>query len=276
MRYHLGLSSYAYYWAAALKPNGKPFTAWDLLDRTVALGLDVVQICENVPLVGWAESDLERFRESATRQGVLLELGVRSLDFAHLRTAFETAHILGSRILRFVPWSGSQGQQRLPGDKLYGFVKALLPLCREYAITLAIENYFDIRDEELVACVERLGDEHIGICLDTANSTGFLQPPLETVKVLAPYTVSLHLKDFIVLKPAIGYRVTGVALGQGWLDVPAVLNIIREAGRQPHVLLELWVDEAESEAATLSREDDWVRESVAYARDQLNIAFAQP
>jgi len=152
-------------------------------------------------------------------------------------------------------------------------VDHLLPFCREHDITLAIENYFDLSDQDLAAFVQRVNDERVGVCLDTANSTGFLEKPLKTTELLAPYVVSLHLKDFIVTKPVMGYRISGVPLGQGWLNIPAVLETVSRTGRQPNVLLELWVDPAETPEATLRKEDDWVRQSVAYARNQLGIGL---
>jgi len=274
MNNRLGLSSYAYYWAicAKLEQGVAPMTAWDLVNKTASLDLEVVQICENLPLITWDKRSLEQLRDVALRQGITLEIGVRGLDVDLLRLHLDLTHTLSAHVLRVVPWSGSETQQKLSLDKLHRVVDQILPLCQEHDITLAIENYFDLPDQELADFVQQVNDERVGVCLDTANSTGFLEKPLKTVQVLAPHVVSLHLKDFVVTKPAMGYRISGVPLGQGWLDARAVLDIVSQTGRQPHVLLELWVDPDETHKATLRKEDDWVRQNVAYARDELGLA----
>jgi 3-oxoisoapionate decarboxylase len=120
----------------------------------------------------------------------------------------------------------------------------------------AIENYFDLPAAQLAEFVGRVDDERVGVCLDTANSIGILERPLETEALLAPYVVSLHLKDFVVTKPVQGYRVSGAPLGQGWLDAPAVLDMLERTGRPFNVLLELWVDPAETHEATVRKEEE--------------------
>lgn len=269
----LGLSSYAYYWAtsAASVDGAIARSPWDLLDRVAALGLEVVQLCEHVPLSDWDATSLERLRDAALRQGIMLEVGARGLGLDDLRASLEVARALGARLWRLAPWSGSPTRQNLPIDRLHEVVDQLLPFCRRHDITLAIENYFDLPAQQLASFMLRVHDERVGVCLDTANSTGFLERPLETAEILAPYVVSMHLKDFVVTKPTQGYRISGAPLGQGWLDAPAVLDILACTGRPFTVLLELWVDRAETHEATVRREDDWVRQSVAYARDRLGI-----
>jgi 3-oxoisoapionate decarboxylase len=273
MKDKLGLSSYAYYWAIKGTGSNKvsPWSAWDLLDRAATLDLEVLQICENLPLLGWDKSDLEQFGEAARQQDVVLEVGARGLDLDSLYASMEVARTLGTCILRITPWSGLETRRQFPLDRLHEAVHQLLPVCREYDITLAIENYFDLPDQELASFVRQVNDVHVGVCLDTANSVGLLEKPLETAELLAPFVASVHLKDFVVRKPVMGYVVSGVPLGQGWLDAQGVLNLVRCAGRQPNVLLELWMDPAENHEATLRREDEWVRQSLAYARGHLGL-----
>ncbi len=266
MNNRLGLTSYAYYWATSTTGHGAPAcTPFDLVDKTAELGLAVLQICENVSLVGWEPARLVALRDAARRSGVTLQVGARGPDDADLRAALEAARILESRLLRVVLWSGVETRQQLSLADMHGVVAGLLPLCHAYDVTLAIENYFGFPDDELAAFVRRFDDERVGVCLDTANSTGRLVPTLDTVRLLAPYAVSVHLKDYAVTKHVPGsYRIDGVPLGQGWLDVPAVLDAVVRAGRHPDVLIELWTEPSETPEATRRTEDDWMRQSVAY------------
>jgi len=274
MRSRLGLTSYAYYRASqAVGPDGAPaITPRDLLDKVTELGLEVLQICENVPLADLETAALERFRDDAQRRGVILEVGTHGLGPDYLRSQLEITRVLGAHLLRIVPWGGAESQHRLSVDELRDVIGQLVPFCRDHDITLGIENHFDLRDEDLVALVRHLDDERVGICLDTANSTGLLQKPVETAELLALYIVSVHLKDFVITKVAgTGYRIFGVPLGQGWLDAATILDVVDQTGRQPNVLLELWMEPEESVEATLAKEEEWVRGSVAYARAKLGL-----
>lgn len=239
------------------------------------MGLEVFQICENLPLNNWDSNDLKHLGEEAKQMGIILESGIRGLDVNSLRDYIKVTHFLGARVMRLTPWTGSEIRQQFPIDRLNEVVHQLLPLCWEYDVTLAIENYFDLPDRELATFIQNVNDPRIGVCLDTANSVGFLEKPLQTVELLAPFVVSLHLKDFVITKPSMGYVISGVPLGEGWLDTQSVLDLILQSGRQPNILLELWVSAAENLEATLCKEEMWVRQSVDFARQHLSIGSVQ-
>ncbi|MGH2819054.1 MAG: sugar phosphate isomerase/epimerase family protein [Actinomycetota bacterium] len=264
----LGLSSHAYYWACQ-GVGGRRLTAWDLLRTTREFELDALQLCENVDLSGWSPDDLERYGRAAEESDVSLELGTRGLDRAVLRQALSAAGALGAGVVRIVAWSGEEDRRGGVTGELRSVIDELLPEARAHGIALAIENYFSIDDAELADLVSGYDDEYLGVCLDTANSVGLLHAPDETTRLLAPYAVSVHLKDFTVRKLPIGYRVTGAPLGQGWLDVSGVLAELDRCGRRPSLLLELWVDPEDDPNATIEKEADWVQTSVGFLRSHL-------
>jgi 3-oxoisoapionate decarboxylase len=264
----LGLTSYAYYWACR---GDEPMTAAGLIDTTAAQGLAVLQLCDNLPLPLEDAAELHAIREHAEARGIELELGARGLDGDDLHVCVEAVATLGARLLRLVPWSGAAAHEPVAPEQLRRAIVSVLPLCRRHGVALAIENHFALPDEALAALLRDLGDERVGACLDSANSTGYLRQPLHTAALLAPYALSVHLKDFVVRKPVQGYRITGAPLGQGWLDAPAFMEAVRRTGREPNVLLEQWVEPEPSEADVPRREDAWIRQSVAYARDRLGL-----
>ena len=57
--------------------------------------------------------------------------------------------------------------------------------------------------------------------------------------------------------------------GRGQLDIPGLLATLRNQGRDPNVILELWTPRQETLAATIALEDEWARASVAYMRQLL-------
>lgn len=270
----LGISSYAYYWASQGAGDGSRgrMQPMDLLKRAEALGIHTVQFCENISLTELSPEEQDQLLQAAHGKGIALSLGLRGLDESLIENTLALAGRFGAKILRLVPWSGSAQQKASPLPALNKFLPKLLRICHKNKITLALENYFDLSDEELAGFVAGVSDEALGICLDTANSTGRLVDPLQTVEILAPWCACLHLKDYQVLKTSTGYRIAGAPLGQGLLNVPAALQKIRTAGRVPVIFLELWVDPLDVKADIIEKEDEWVRQSLAYLKTCLPSA----
>jgi len=263
----LGLSSFIYRYAIRGLPGGTAasFTALDLLGRAGALGLEAVQFCENLPLATLARAERELLFQASHRLGVAIEVGTRGIDVDALLAYVDLAAMAGSRALRLV----------LDSTDLDAIREALRPVlnrCRERQVMLAIENHFDVRTAALAELVRRLDDAWLGICLDTANSTGHLEDPMATLAALAPYVVQVHLKDYTVEKAPIAYRITGRPLGKGRLDPGAVLRAVTAGGRAPDVFLEQWMDPDERPEATLAKEQDWVEASVRAAHGYLSAA----
>lgn len=260
----VGLSSYVYRYAIA-GLGGKPAArlgAVDLLERAGALGLQVVQFCENLPLARLTAAEREEFVRASRQLGVAIEIGTRGLEVEALLEQVDLAATLGSRALRLVLGAANP-------EAIAGALQPLLRRCRERHVVLAIENHCDLRSAQLADLIRRMDSRWLRVCLDTANSTGQLERPMETVATLGPYITQLHLKDFAVEKSSIGYRVTGRILGQGWLDVAAVLAAVMGSGRDPDVLLEQWMEPEGSLEATLAKEQAWVESSVQAARAYL-------
>ena len=258
-----GVSSFAYRYAVAstMASEGTLAAALHVLARSAAAGAEVVQFCDNVPLDTLVADELARVAQEAASSGLAIDVGTRGIALPQLRHYLTLAEDLGSRALRLV----------LDSDDLSaieGNLSAILPdlACKE--IPLAIENHSDLTGPALASLVERLGGEatYVGICLDTANSLGLLERPLETAAVLAPLALQAHVKDYAVERASIGYRITGRSLGRGWLDLDGLARILgpRLAGLDLYV--EQWMDPAEDAPGTLAREEAWVAESLAVLR----------
>lgn len=259
-----GLSSHIFRYAIrglATRPIAPP-SAVEVLGRVAALGLQAAQFCENLPLAALTPAEWEELLGASRRLGVGIEVGTRGLEVTTILEHVDLAAKAGSRALRLV----------LDARNLDVITEALRPVlrrCQEREVMLAIENHFDLGSAQLVELIRRMDSRWLGICLDTANTTGLLERPMETVAALVPYTTQVHLKDYAVEKASIGYRVTGRILGQGWLDVAAVLEAVVGTGRDPDVFLEQWMEPEVSLEATLAKEEAWVDASVRAARGYL-------
>jgi sugar phosphate isomerase/epimerase len=266
-----GLSSHIYRYAirglaGRPGPLRKPV---GVLERAAALGLQVVQFCENLSLATLTMAEVEELQEASCRLGVAVEVGTRGLELTTLLAHVDLAATVGSRAVRLV----------LDATDLDVITEALRPVlrrCQEREVMLAIENHFDLGSAQLVELIQRMDSRWLGICLDTANTTGLLERPVETVERLLPHAVQVHLKDCAVEKAPVGYRVTGRILGQGWLDVPAMLEAVVATGRDPDVFLEQWMEPEASLEATLAKEQQWVESSVRAARGYLAQQALRP
>ena len=261
----IGISSWAFRWAVGTKDftPTHPLTHHDLLVRASELGAQVVQICDNMPLDDLDDGSLVRLRNHAALLGLTLEVGTASARAEHLARFVEIARLLGARILRVVEdkreWNPSL-------DDIAGSLRTVLPACREHGVTIALENHTTLGVRDLAQIERAVDDPHVGICLDTANSVARMEGWREVLDVLAPHTVSLHLKDVTAQKRGVGFYISGAQLGQGVVDCPAVVRRVQANGRDANVLLEFWMEFAGDEQTTLSQEEQWIGSGLAYLR----------
>jgi 3-oxoisoapionate decarboxylase len=264
----LGLGSYTFTWAVGVggQVPAHPLTALELLKRTHALGIQVVQFCDNSPLTALGNQELDLFCEFAREHGIAVELGTRgSGDAANLLAHLNLARRLGAPFVRLVV--DGKGDEPTPEETVCR-LRPLLPRFAAANVKLAIENHDRFCCRTLARIVEDLGPELVGICLDTVNSFGALEGPEVVIETLAPYTLNLHIKDFTItrLSSQMGFVVNGCAAGQGRLNVPWLLERLKSAGRDPNAILELWTPFGPTLEETVARENRWAQESVQYLR----------
>ncbi len=206
-----------------------------MLPRAAALGLDFLQICDNLPLHRLSIGELQALGRQAADLSLAIEVGTRGLEPDHLWRYLGIAQALGSRALRLVLDTGNAAEalRRL---------RTVVPWFEKAQVTLAIENHFDLPSNKLAALAVELGSEQVRFCLDTANSAGLLERPLETVAALGELACQVHLKDYIVEKVAVGYHITGRPLGEGWLDVQGVLDLLGSRRTALDYAVELWLE----------------------------------
>jgi sugar phosphate isomerase/epimerase len=260
-----GIGSYTYPWAIGVpgyEPE-QPLGVVALLERATALGVGVVQVCDNLPLDAMDEPLLARVQERAAHLGLRLEVGTRGIEPFRLERYLELARRLGSPLVRTVT---DRGEHRPSADEVVHTLRPVLPRFADSGVVLAIENHDRFTAAQLVGILARLDSPAVGICLDTVNSFGALEAPAVVVQALAPYTVCLHVKDFVVSRHAsqLGFTICGAPAGQGRLDLPAILDRLGAAGRCASAIIELWTPFGPGLPQTLSREEEWAVQSAAY------------
>lgn len=251
----LGISSYSFGWAVAQGELDAPA----IIDIASDWGVGVVQLCNNLPAHSWARPDV--LKEYADKRNIALEIGCQGTDRAHLEHMIVVAQICGSSILRLVIDTATDHPST---EQVFARIHELQPALRRAGVTLAIENHDRFAAASLAWIVEQCGGDHVGICLDTANSLGVPEGPAHVLKILGPLTVNLHLKDFAIGRvPYLqGFVVEGRPAGEGMLNIPWLIGELSQYKYQGSAIAELWVPPEPDMNATIAKEHDWARRSV--------------
>lgn len=103
------------------------------------------------------------------------------------------------------------------------------PVLRRHRLKLAIENHKDHTAEELLALMRQASSEWIGVLVDTGNNIALLDDPHGSIETLAPFAMSVHLKDMAVQAYEDGFLLSEVPLGTGALDLPRIVSTLAKA-----------------------------------------------
>ena len=230
----LGLSCYSYRLAGGLGEfsfaRQETMSARQLLRKAHALGLGGVQLLGPRQADSRDFSSLVALRQEAEEEGLFLELAASGTQPEAVKAMVRTASVLGSPILSLrlgiagaAAGADLEAALRLVADNL----RESLATCEKYGVALAIENNMDLTSGELLQVLERLDSEWAGISFDTGNQLAVLEAPETALGVLAPYVYNVHLSDWQVAAYAEGLVLNGCALGEGVVDLPALLKLLR-------------------------------------------------
>jgi sugar phosphate isomerase/epimerase len=203
-----------------------------------------------VSLSNRTDADAKKLRDRAAELGMYLEGIVRppadENDAERFDNEIRTAAACGADVLRTVMSGGRRYETFTAAADFPRFteraeksLRLAEPVVRRHRVRLAVENHKDYRTDELAALMKKLESEFVGVCLDTGNNIALLDDPLETARVLAPWTLTVHLKDMGVEESANGFLLSEVPLGQGRLDLKSVVGVVRKANPKARLNLEM-------------------------------------
>ncbi len=262
----LGISSFTFGWAvgvAGFEAPAAPLDALSLLDRARELNVSLVQFGDNLPLHQLRHDELGEVKARAESYGLTLEVGARGLTDSHLARYIQIAHDLNAPLLRFVV--DQNGFEPSPAQ-IVQTLRAALPALG--ALKIGLENHDRFGAQTLREIIESVGDERVGICLDSANSLGAGEGLQQVLSALAPLTLNWHLKDYAIrrLPYLMGFYVEGRAAGAGDLDFETAWRALERGGRCQSAVLELWTPPEPSMEQTIAKEARWAEQSVEWLR----------
>jgi sugar phosphate isomerase/epimerase len=262
-----GLSSFAFGWAIGTKgfTPQKPMTEEDLLSKTLKAGMACLQMGDNIPLHLFSTERLEQFKTSVSQNNIRLEVGARRLTRDHLNTYIDIAIAFKSPLLRFVV----DGDHYEPdSSEIISIIKEFIPRLKENNLVLGIENHDRFKAKELAFIMQSVHNDIVGICLDSVNSIGAGEGLEYVTATLVPFTVNLHIKDFVIRRAdhQMGFTITGAPLGKGMIQLPMLLEQLAKYNRCKSAVIEQWVTPEENLEDTIRKEEQWANQSIEYIK----------
>ncbi len=234
----LGIDSFSVRWQG--------WDAGQIIDYAARLELDNVHFSERAHLGGLEPKEIVKVRDYARQRGLTLEVGMRS--FNRLSSTFDAslgtgeqqlldmidaALLVESPIVRcFVGMQGDRAAQPVRDliEETVRVLRAVAQDAERAGVTIAVENHGmgDLLALELRDVIEAVGSSHVGVCLDTGNPVYAGEDAVYATEVLAPYTVSTHLRDTLAWLTPNGAMVQWAPAGRGSVDLQRIVDILRE------------------------------------------------
>jgi sugar phosphate isomerase/epimerase len=153
--------------------------------------------------------------------------------------------------------------------EISAIISDLLPEFKSRNIKLAIENHDRFKAREFEKIIQNVGSDMVGICLDSVNSMGAGEGFEEVAKILLPYTINFHVKDFTIRRVShkMGIIIEGTPAGKGKLNIGEIVARLKEKGQCNSAILELWTPPESDIDDTIDKEEVWAFQSIEYLKN---------
>jgi 3-oxoisoapionate decarboxylase len=218
---------------------------FDFIRKTAELGLDGVML-NIIPWPGREEicvlesfkpEYLKRVKEEIQTYNLYAEIDTNGTDPEHLKNVIEVAHQIGADVIRTYICSGKYEPEKL--EKAPTDLRQMVPLLKKYRIKLAVENHEEETTNEVIKVIREVNSYWVGAHCDIGNGMMAWEEPVEAVKNLAPYAFTTHFKDHIIIEDGDEYKVCGVPIGQGNIDLDQCFKTLVEESRLERINIEM-------------------------------------
>lgn len=251
--------------------QNKRMDIFGFIEKAHQLGFDGVMI--NIlkdynldPEWGTLESNdpehLKKVRQLLEKYNMYAELATKGIGFEHLCRVLDAAEALGADIIRtYIPITlnpaasratggeGKYDQAKVRGDfdpvvfdNAAMELEKIIPELKKRRIRIALENHEYEISRELTDVMKKLNSPWIGLHYDFGNSMMAWEEPEQAAREMAPYTITTHFKDHIIIpcpEDQYGYVVCGVPTGTGNLDLKKLLQIVLDNSTISRLNLEM-------------------------------------
>ena len=233
----LGLETFSYHLAFAYGE----MDIFGFIERTASLGLDGVEInVEGNDLCHLGDDDpgfLRDVRALTEQHGLFVELDTCNTDPANLTRVLRLCEALGADRLRVYSSVGGDARQEM--RKAIDDFRQVVGLAGDLNVKIGFENHEYETSRDVLDVVRQVNSEYLGAHVDTGNSMMVWEDPLQAVEAMAPYAVSTHFKDHMVVSLNGRPMIVGVPLGEGSIDCGACLRILEERSSLERINIEV-------------------------------------
>jgi len=219
------------------EPHRSPIGPIGLMDAAVELGLAGVEI--PLPPSGTPEMDALRDAQAARHLRIVPNspmIGRGTTE--EFRASLEAAAAVGAKVVRSTLSTVLCGDRRAVAggwpaylDGLIQRLNEILPIADDLGMCIALENHQDATSDDLLRLADATGNRpSCGVCLDAGNPLAVGEGPVEFARRIGHLIRHIHLKDYTVHFAPEGYRLVRCAAGDGVVDFPAILEIVRGNG----------------------------------------------
>jgi len=229
-------------------------------------GLEGV-LFEPSPFGSFEDKELDKIRKTAQDKGLYVEMGMGSLfdwhpmaekgrqllasagydvDVSDAKIAvyhLEVAKKLGSSLLRCVGgnlFTRDEGHDMNQlADKTVDILKESCKVAEDMGIKIAMENHADFTVPELIEILNRVDSPAFGFTVDCANLAFDLDDPIKLAKIMAPYALTTHYKNYQVIRTKEGLALKNCSLAEGEIDIVSIAEILAEHNPDINVNIEI-------------------------------------
>lgn len=213
---------------------------YEFLEHCNTLGAAGIQSAIN--------GDLAKIRARAEQLGMYIEAIVRIPrpgDTAAFEKAIADAKAVGALCVRvnaggrrYEDFSTLADYQAF-AERSRTALRSALAICEKSKMPFALENHKDWTLDQMVPLLKSYSSEYLGCCLDFGNNIALLDDPMDVVEQLAPFAVTTHVKDMGVEPYDDGFLLSEMPLGDGFLDLPRMMSLVRQARPKANFNLEM-------------------------------------
>ena len=195
------------------------------------------------------EEHLSKLRQKLDEYAFYCEIDAKGFELAKFQKIARVCKALNAKIIRsYVPLTDKRKKVKSASEGAYDDskihaafdkeeflasakeIKALIPLLEENDLYLAIENHEYKSSQDLLDLLALIKHPRVRLLFDFGNSMMAFEEPVKACENMAKFIISTHAKDHIVFaEDGINY-VCGVPLGEGNINIKALLQILKKQG----------------------------------------------
>lgn len=215
------------------------------IQKTAELGLDGVMLNiipwpgrDHIKVLESFDTDyLTRVKTEIQKYNLFAEIDTCGTEVGHLTEVVKVAHQIGADVIRtYIPFDEFDSSVF---PTVVEDLKKLIPVLKKYRVKIALENHEFETADEIIGMIEEVDSIWIKAHCDMGNGMMAWEDPVEAVRKLAPYAYTTHFKDHIIVKDGDEYRVCGVPIGTGNIDLDTCFKILVEESPLTRINIEM-------------------------------------